>query len=146
MGVLMNPLTKAVLLLNFAIPSVFAQDNIWVITQKLDKDFTLSKQEVRQIYLGINIDFTDDVTSSAITLSRQNKVRSQFNAQVIGLTESRIQSYWAHMRFSGRNKPPKEYDSVSSLLDHIVTNKGSIGYVPAETILPNNIVVIYPED
>jgi len=142
----MKQFTKAVLLLNFALPSAFAQDHIWVITQKLDNDIALSKQEVRQIYLGINIDLSDDVTSSAITLSRKNRVRSQFNAQVIGLTESRLQSYWAHMRFSGRNKPPKEYDSIPSLLEHITTNKGSIGYVPAQTILPENVVVIYPED
>lgn len=142
----MKSLTKAVLLLNFAMPSAFAQDHIWVITQKLDKDITLSKQEVRQIYLGINIDLTDEVTSTAITLSRKNRVRSQFNAQVIGLTESRLQSYWAHMRFSGRNKPPKEYDSVPSLLEHIEANKGSIGYVPAQTKLPENVVVIYPDD
>ncbi|PAJ75489.1 hypothetical protein CJF42_04960 [Pseudoalteromonas sp. NBT06-2] len=142
----MKSLTKVVLFFSFAITSVFPQDHIWVITQKLDKDFTLSKQQVRQIYLGINIDFTDEVTSSAITLSRKNQVRSQFNAQVIGLTESRIQSYWAHMRFSSRNKPPKEYDSVSSLLEHIKTTKGSIGYVPAQTVLPESIVVIYPEN
>jgi len=145
-GILMKSLTKAVLLLNFAMPNAFAQDHIWVITQKLDNDIALSKQEVRQIYLGINIDLSDNVTSSAITLSRKNRVRSQFNAQVIGLTESRLQSYWAHMRFSGRNKPPKEYDSIPSLLEHIKSNKGSIGYVPAQTELPENVVVIYPED
>jgi len=140
----MKPLTKLALLFNLVTPEVFAQEHIWVITQKLDKDITLSKQEIRQIYLGINIDFTDDVTSSAITLSRKNRVRSQFNAQVIGLTESRLQSYWAHMRFSGRNKPPKEFDSVPSLIEHIETNKGSIGYVPAQTVLPDNVVIIYP--
>lgn len=142
----MKPLTKAVLFFNLAMPSAFAQDHIWVVTQKLDNDIALSKQEVRQIYLGINIYLSDDVTSSAITLSRKNRVRSQFNAQVIGLTESRLQSYWAHMRFSGRNKPPKEYDSIPSLLEHITTNKGSIGYVPAQTVLPENVVVIYPEN
>ncbi|MBU2971384.1 hypothetical protein KO527_18745 [Pseudoalteromonas sp. C2R02] len=142
----MKPLTKAVLFFNLAMPSAFAQDHIWVVTQKLDNDIVLSKQEVRQIYLGINIYLSDDVTSSAITLSRKNRVRSQFNAQVIGLTESRLQSYWAHMRFSGRNKPPKEYDSIPSLLEHITTNKGSIGYVPAQTVLPENVVVIYPEN
>ncbi|SFB89501.1 hypothetical protein [Pseudoalteromonas denitrificans] len=142
----MKNFTKAIFLFSFIIPTSFAQENIWVITQKLSSEIKLSKQEVRQIYLGININLTDTITSSATTLSSSHQIRSIFNAQVIGLTESRLQSYWAHMRFSGRTKPPKEYPTINSLLKHLEATKGSIGYVPADTELPDNLIVIYPEN
>ena len=66
-----------------------------------------------------------------------------FNAKIITLPESRIQSYWAQMRFSGRMTPPKEFDTLEAMLAYISNNKGAVGYIPAETELPEHLTVIY---
>jgi hypothetical protein len=120
-----------------------AKGGVWVITQRLDEDIQLTRQQIRQIYMGINIPLTDQIDSSAVMLSTSHNVRAVFNAQIIGMTESRIQSYWAHMRFSGRSNPPIEYASVNELLDHLTTHKGSIGFVPIGTLLPEPLKLIY---
>ncbi|GAC21788.1 hypothetical protein GARC_4851 [Paraglaciecola arctica BSs20135] len=44
----------------------------------------------------------------AIALPPESQTRVLFNTKMVGLTESRIQSCWAQMRFSGRKKPPTE--------------------------------------
>ena len=71
------------------------------------------------------------------------QLRSIFNAKIITLPESRIQSYWAQMRFSGRMTPPKEYGTLEAMLAYIANNKGAVGYIPAETELLDHLTVIY---
>ena len=47
------------------------------------------------------------------------------------------------MRFSGRMTPPKEFGTLEAMLAYIANNKGAVGYVPAETELPEHLTVIY---
>ena len=79
----------------------------------------------------------------AIALPSENHTRVLFNTKVVGLTESRIQSYWAQMRFTGRKKAPKEIESEQLVLEYLKNNQGTIGYLPAGITLPKELTVVY---
>ena len=78
-----------------------------------------------------------------INMAAGLKIRSAFNAKVIGLTEARIKAYWAQMQFTGRVAPPKEFDTVKELLNYLQENPGYVAYVPADTALPESLNVVY---
>jgi hypothetical protein len=79
----------------------------------------------------------------AVTLPAGSSVRIKFNTKVIGLTESRIQSYWAQLLFSGRSKPPTEMSTVDEVILYVASVENAIGYVSADTVIPENLIVVY---
>ena len=79
----------------------------------------------------------------AIALPPENQTRVLFNTRVVGLTESRIQSYWAQMRFTGRKKAPKEVASEKAVLEYIKSHPGAVGYLPAGVSIPDELTVLY---
>ncbi|WNJ97919.1 hypothetical protein RND59_17520 [Vibrio ruber] len=115
------------------------QPGILVIANAATHLSTLTHHEIRQIYMGGTL----SRKYQAVTLTVGNPTRILFNTKVIGLTESRIQSYWAQLLFTGRSHPPIELSSVQELLNYIAKTNNAIGYVPAQQALPHNIIVVY---
>lgn len=73
-------------------------ERVLVVANTDDSDLQLTRLEVRNLFMG------GDSSLNAIALTPDNMTRVLFNTKVIGLTESRIQAYWAQMRFSGRKR------------------------------------------
>lgn len=111
-----------------------------VVVANVDqKTLALSKRDLRDVFMG-----NKSVSSlTPIAMVPSSETRRVFNTKVIGLTESRIQSYWAQMRFSGRKKPPKELESVAAVLTTLINTENSVAYLPADTEIPDGMVVVY---
>ena len=118
---------------------VRASTGIIVVANTADKSIKLNRQQVRNLFMGGAAPYE----LAAISLPSNNQTRVLFNTKVVGLTESRIQSYWAQMRFTGRKRAPKEIDDESSVLEYLKNNEGAVGYLPAGTSIPDNLTVIY---
>lgn len=103
---------------------------------------------VTKLALTLTLLFTVGIQAGEIAavLAPNSEARFVFNTKIVGLTESRIQSYWAQMRFSGRKKAPLEFDSVESLLIYVQNNKDTITYLPADTAIPEGLTIIYKSD
>ncbi|MBF7074862.1 hypothetical protein ISG33_15780 [Glaciecola sp. MH2013] len=105
----------------------------------VDEEISLSRQEVKSLFLGGAVQYE----LSAVALEPDHRTRLQFNTHVLGLTESRIQSYWAQMRFSGKSKPPRELASEQSAIAYVMNNKGAVTYVDEATELPDSLKVVF---
>ncbi len=116
-----------------------ANDAITVVANTQDRSIYLNRQEVRNLFMG----GAQHYGLHAIVLPPNNQTRVLFNTKVIGLTEARIQSYWAQMRFTGRKRAPHEEISESSVLEYLKNNKGAVGYLPAGITIPEQLTVIY---
>ncbi len=99
----------------------------------------LNKSQLRQVYLEGGI----KIPVKPLGFKAGNKYRSIFNIKIIGLTEARIKSYWAQMKFTGRASPPKEFSNVEELLDYLANNSGYIAYIPSDTKLPDGLHVVH---
>ncbi len=117
----------------------FANDAITVVANTQDRSILLNRQEVRNLFMG----GAQHYGLNAIALPPENQTRILFNTKVIGLTESRIQSYWAQMRFTGRKKAPKELNSERVMLEFLKNNEGAVGYLPESVPLPEELTIIY---
>lgn len=101
---------------------------------------TLTKQQIRHVFMGGRL----SRKYKAINLPSGHPLRIKFNTKIIGLTESRIQSYWAQMKFTGRSKPPMEVNSTEELLNQLLETEGAMAYIPASVQVPEGLTVIYP--
>lgn len=118
--------------------SVADDSQLLVVTdvKNIDK---LSKNQIRQIYLEGGI----QLPVKPLGFKSGDKFRSIFNTKIIGLTESRIESYWAQMKFTGRASPPKEFAKVEDLLGFLQNNSGFIAYLPSDIEVPDSLNVVY---
>ncbi|MDU0353507.1 hypothetical protein RS130_05810 [Paraglaciecola aquimarina] len=112
---------------------------IMVIANTQNADIQLTRQQVRNLFMGgvLSYDFVP------IALPTDNQARVLFNTKVVGLTESRIQSYWAQMRFTGRKKPPLELQNERLVIEYVMNNQGAVCYLPADVPLPEGLTVLY---
>ncbi len=119
--------------------SVQATDSIVVVANTQDKSLNLNRQEVRNLFMGGVLPYE----LTAVALPPSNQTRVIFNTKVVGLTESRIQSYWAQMRFSGRKKPPREINNETLLIEYLKSHPGAVAYLPADTDIPEQLTVLF---
>jgi hypothetical protein len=139
-GILM---TKILVLLTLCylclMPISSVNGAIVVVANTSDKSMKLNRQQVRNLFMGGMLPYE----LNAIALPPENQTRVLFNTKVIGLTESRIQSYWAQMRFTGRKTAPKELKNEDMILEYLKTHDGAVGYLPAGSLLPKELTVLY---
>ena len=126
-------------LLSLASSPAVSADSIVVVANTQDTTIQLSRQQVRNLFMGGTLSYE----LRAIALPPQNQTRVLFNTKVVGLTESRIQSYWAQMRFSGRKKPPTELTNVTLVIEYLQSHPGTIAYLPADADIPANLTVLF---
>ncbi|MDT0584052.1 MULTISPECIES: hypothetical protein [Alteromonadaceae] len=112
-----------------------------IVVANTDEVIKLTRQEVKALFMGGAVSYN----LKAVALKPKHKSRMQFNASVLGLTESRVQSYWAQMRFSGKSKPPQELESEQAVLEYLQNNQGAAAYLDESKAdkLPDGLRVIY---
>ncbi|WP_077286719.1 hypothetical protein [Cognaticolwellia aestuarii] len=128
----------AIILLFFCV-TCFARERIVVVANVKNTALKLSRQEVRNLFMG----GASEYALTAIALPPENLTRVLFNTRVVGLTESRIQSYWAQMKFSGRRQQPKELQSEQSVLDYVKNNHNAVGYLSSAMEIPNELTILF---
>jgi len=111
-----------------------------VVINAGNKKPVFSKQQIRHIFMGGAL----SRVYTAINLPSGHPLRVQFNTKVIGLTESRIQSYWAQMKFTGRSAPPEEVANTAAIMELLLRREGTVAYMPDDISLPGELTVIYP--
>ncbi|QPG07202.1 hypothetical protein IT774_11015 [Salinimonas marina] len=131
----------ASLLLFFICNIASGAERVIVVANTEEHDFTLKRTDIRELFMSGSSPF--NATLSPVTIAPGAKSRAIFNTLIIGLPESRIQAYWAQMKFSGRLTPPKEVRTVEDMLDYLSGTAGTIGYLPENTSLPAHLQVVY---
>jgi hypothetical protein len=123
-------------------PAVWGEGTRLLVVTSTQGIGPLSRKQIKQIYLESSTGYP----VKPINLAAGAKVRSIFNARIIGLTESRIQAYWAQRRFTGRSSPPMEFESIEALMQFLETNSGYLAYLPDSVSLPETLEVVYSFD
>ncbi|WAJ69267.1 hypothetical protein [Catenovulum adriaticum] len=139
MGILVN---KRLILFIFCSLSLFANANDLLVVSSKMSPVELSRQQIKQVYLGARLS-VDGVNIQPLALPVGVRWRSVFNSKVIGLSEARIQSYWAQMRFTGRRTEPTEMDNTEKLIEQLKQQPGALGYLPSHLVDANLFHIIY---
>ncbi|KAB2921284.1 MAG: hypothetical protein F9K30_14710 [Dechloromonas sp.] len=57
-----------------------------------------------------------------------------FYEKLTGRTRAQIKAYWARLLFTGRTRPPRTLDGRQQLLDELLNDPQTIGYLRAERL------------
>ena len=74
--------------------------------------------------------------------SAKAPVRRAFTASVIGLSMGELQMYWQRRISADHVFPPPVKDSDEDVLRYVAATAGAIGYVGADTTIPESVKVI----
>ena len=139
---LLQRFKRPLLAVLLAVAAQVQAEGVLIVANTDDRELKLTRSEVRNLFMGE----ASDLALNAIALPPDNLTRVLFNTRVIGLTESRIQAYWAQMRFSGRKQPPREFENEAEALQYVLANEGAVGYFSQDTPLPEGLVILYRSD
>ena len=100
-----------------------------VVVMAKDADIqNLSDQHVANIFLTRSNRFPNGLKAIPIEL-KNSTIRANFYEEISGKNPTQLMAYWTTLIFSGKGKPPKGYNDVSSLIARLENNLGCISYM-----------------
>jgi hypothetical protein len=109
-----------------------------VVSNAKMKDLT--RLEIRAIFLK-KITLLDDTELVPINLEALDPLRLKFEKELLGMSFSRLKSYWTQEHYLG-HRPPISMKSQESIKAFIPKIDGSIGYLNIENV-NENMKILY---
>lgn len=94
---------------------------------------SLDEQQVANIFLAKTNRMPDGHLITPMELSNQ-KHKASFYQTISGKNPAQINAYWTTLIFTGKGKPPREYEDTKALLDELSNNPHAITYLPSEKL------------
>ena len=111
------------------IPSVCLAGDVVVIANKSVSESSLSKDDISNIYLGKKSTWSNGKRIWFAVV--KGETHDAFLKDYVGKTESQFNTFWKKQVFTGKGKPPKQFDSDRAIVEFVAQTTGAIGYVSA---------------
>jgi ABC-type phosphate transport system substrate-binding protein len=115
------------------IPNMVIAGDIVIICNKSVAESNLSKQDLKNIYLGKKTTWSDNKKIVFVTQDNSN-VSDQFLSEYVNKSSAQFSSYWKEKIFTGQGTPPKSFASDKEMIQFVTQTEGAIGYVTAESL------------
>lgn len=141
----MKKTTMAVLLLICALSfGSIAHAELVIIVHPGGPD-TITKQQVRNIYLNRSSQMPDGQRAVPFELPAGNSIRDKFNELITERSDAWMQSFWSRQVLTGKGQPPTEMSSASGMKSVVSSTLGAIGYLDSTLVDDSVKVALYPE-
>jgi hypothetical protein len=119
------------LLLVLATPSIAGDQAFRVIVHPDNPIVAIDRDFLRAAFLKKKVEWRDGTRLRPVDLARAFPAREAFGREVLRKTPAQLKSYWNQQVFSGKGVPPPEVDSSDAMIDHVLAQRGAVGYLPA---------------
>ena len=134
-GLLLAVLVGVLPLVSFA-----ADEEIVIIGHKSAVD-SLSKEDIKQIYLGQKTRWKDETKISFVVL-KDKKPYKKFLKKYVRKTLSQYRSYWKMKVFNGTGRMPTSFKHEADLIEYVANTEGAIGFVLSTGIDESRVKII----
>lgn len=117
-------------------PGALANSQILIIANKNLPIDSLTKDQIKNIFLGTTTRWQDKSTITFVTLQK-NDVHKIFVRKYTNKSSDQFRAFWRRQLFTGKGKIPKTYKTEQALIQFIAQTKGSIGYVSKSADIDN---------
>lgn len=131
-----------ILLITLAISSVNAKEPLAVVVNKVNPVDKLSQSELIDLFMGKYVAFPGNVAAIPVELNGDHKIKVEFYQNLVDMPLSRVNAYWARLRFTGRKRAAKFYTNEAEVIEFIMANENAIGYIP-QSLVSENLKVVY---
>lgn len=114
---------------------------IAIIANK-DSDYSLSKKDIKMIFLGQKKLFADGAKTNPIDQDITSKHFELFHRHVTKKTVLQVRAYWGRLVFTGRGTPPINVKGEDKIIDLVKEEKNSIAYVSSTSERLDEVRVI----
>lgn len=124
--------------------TVSAQADIVVIANVNSPIDTLTREEVKRIYLKKlkNLAWVNHLDVFPIGQSSDYDMENAFYAQVAQKDRYQLRAYWARLLFTGKDKPPRDGWNDEGVMQLVSEHSGAIGFI-RESALRQQFKVIF---
>lgn len=129
---------RNILFAAFVLP-ILAYADIVVVVGKTSPIASLSKKELREIYLKKQ-QFSNGVKLVPINLPASSHTRNSFDRATLRMDETELGEYWNEKHYSGVN-PPMVQNSQEAVKAMVKKVPSAIGYID-EGLLDDNLRVV----
>jgi hypothetical protein len=105
---------------------------------------TLTKAEVKKIFLGKKVIWEDD-QEIKLTIGQKGSTNKEFLRTFVNKSESQFERYWRNQVFTGKGFYPKSLKTNAEIIAYVAQTNGAIGYISSETS-PEGVNVIKIKD
>ncbi|OQX22504.1 MAG: hypothetical protein BWK80_30295 [Desulfobacteraceae bacterium IS3] len=109
------------------IPDAVATD-VLIICNKNVPDASLSKDDIRNIFLGMKTEWSNGKKIVFVTLE-DSDINESFMKDYLSKTPFQFTAYWRKQVFTGKGKPPKNFPDEAALSAFVANTDGAVGYV-----------------
>ena len=113
--------------------ATFASAEVVVIVNASSPINSATAEEIQQVFLGKRNEI-GGVSVAAVSLTKNNEVREVFYDKVVDKTPSQLNAYWSRLIFTGKGKPPKQYFDDAEVLETVLEEEDSVGYIDSSSI------------
>ena len=89
----------------------------------------LTLSDLRDIYLGRRTLIVNGVEIVPLDLAEGTEERSEFYTRYTGQTPAQIKAHWARQIFTGRGQPPQALANSRAVVERLVNDATSLGYI-----------------
>ncbi len=118
--------------------------DVYVITNSANQLQSISKTEIKKIFLGERIHWADG-TKIKIADNLGKEISKEFYKTYIGKDSQRIKNIWIKKMLRGSMSPPEAFKNSDELLTFVSEKKSCIGFV-ANKKLPKGVKVLKVTD
>ena len=103
---------------------------VLIIANKDVMETTLTKEDIKEIFLGKKVQWKDKSKIRFVIL-KGGDLHSEFLKTYLQRSSSQYLNHWRKMLFTGRAEPPKKFNTSAELITYVTETSGAIGYMNA---------------
>ena len=123
--------------------SSFAFADLVVVVHKESDVTSLSKQQVKMLYLGKNKRLPNDLEVQLVDFAKDNPKREVFYNNAVDTSLTRSVRNWARHMFSGKGSPPTQVDSDAEAVEQLMkAPQTGVAYID-EASVTDDLRIVY---
>jgi len=99
-----------------------------VVTNKDVSMSSIDDNEIRRLFLGQSRRLPN---GDRAALAAYAPLRAFFNSRILGRSDTDVARIWSRLKFSGRQAPPRTFDSVDALVEYVKSTPNALAYLPS---------------
>jgi ABC-type phosphate transport system substrate-binding protein len=121
-------------LLNLLVFNIlFANDKIAIVVAQNSPIQTITKCEIKNIFLSKTKQFANGDRTYAVELYKSDSSKL-FYSYISDKSPKQLRSYWSRLIFTGKGRPPKKFNDLQQLTTFLVQTPNAIGYLPLASV------------
>lgn len=142
----MSKLTVLFVLISLFISQLAqASKDVVVVVNKSSPVDNMSRSEVIDLFMGKFVAFPDGTKAQPVEVKEEIETKRAFYKQLVGLSMSRVNAYWARLKFAGKSRSALTKASEEEVIQYLEESNIAIGYIPRDKITPE-LKVVYNFD